>query len=204
MRIISGNFKGRKLIEPIDKKTRPLKDITKESKFNIQEHSNLVKTKINNSKVLDLFAGTGSFGLECISRGSSNVTFVENYPDASNVLKKNIEKFNCEDKSIVINEDVSNGDIETKLIDKKFDIIFLDPPYKTENFINVLNKIIDIKLLNKNGIIIIHRSKKTVESLPKNFQIIQIKTYGISKIIFGYQPRIIIFLVSFFINSTDG
>ena len=68
----------------------------------------------------------------------------------------------------------------------KFDIIFLDPPYKTENFINVLNKIIDIKLLNKNGIIIIHRSKKTVESLPKNFQIIQIKTYGISKIIFGY------------------
>ena len=101
-------------------------------------------------------------------------------------LKKNIEKFNCEDKSIVINEDVSNGDIEKKLIDKKFDIIFLDPPYKTENFINVLNKIIDIKLLNKNGIIIIHRSKKTVESLPKNFQIIQIKTYGISKIIFGY------------------
>ena len=186
MRIISGNFKGRKLIEPVDKKTRPLKDLTKESIFNILEHSNLVKTKINNSKVLDLFAGTGSFGLECISRGSSNVTFVENYPDASDVLKKNIEKFNCEDKSIIINEDVSNGDIETKLIDKKFDIIFLDPPYKTENFINVLNKIIDIKLLNKNGIIIIHRSKKTVESLPKNFQIIQIKTYGISKIIFGY------------------
>ena len=81
MRIISGNFKGRKLIEPIDKKTRPLKDLTKESIFNILEHSNLVKTKINNSKVLDLFAGTGSFGLECISRGSSNVTFVENYKE---------------------------------------------------------------------------------------------------------------------------
>ena len=129
MRIISGNFKGRKLIEPVDKKTRPLKDLTKESIFNILEHSNLVKTKLNNSKVLDLFAGTGSFGLECISRGSSDVTFVENYPDASDVLKKNIEKFNCEDKSIVINEDVSNSDIETKLIDKKFDIIFLDPPY---------------------------------------------------------------------------
>ncbi len=186
MRIISGNFKGRKLIEPVDKKTRPLKDLTKESIFNILEHSNLVKTKINNSKVLDLFAGTGSFGLECISRGSSNVTFVENYPDASDVLKKNIEKFNCEDKSIVINEDITNDDIETRLIDKKFDIIFLDPPYKTENFINLLNKIIDIKLLNKNGIIIIHRSKKIVEILPKNFQIIQIKTYGISKIIFGY------------------
>ena len=100
MRIISGNFKGRKLIEPVDKKTRPLKDLTKESIFNILEHSNLVKTKINNSKVLDLFAGTGSFGLECISRGSSNVTFVENYPDASDVLKKNIEKFKLEHKKI--------------------------------------------------------------------------------------------------------
>ena len=186
MRIISGNFKGRKLIEPVDKKTRPLKDLTKESIFNILEHSNLVKTKLNNSKVLDLFAGTGSFGLECISRGSSNVTFVENYPDASDVLKKNIEKFNCEDKSIVINEDITNDDIETRLIDKKFDIIFLDPPYKTENFINLLNKIINIKLLSKNGIMIIHRSKKTLENLPKNFHIIQIKTYGISKIIFGY------------------
>ncbi|MFL2898143.1 MAG: 16S rRNA (guanine(966)-N(2))-methyltransferase RsmD [Candidatus Pelagibacter sp.] len=186
MRIISGNLKGRKLIEPKNKNTRPLKDLTKESIFNIIEHSNLVRTKINNSKVLDLFAGTGSFGLECISRGSSNVTFVENYPDASDVLKKNIEKFNCEDKSIIINEDIINDDIETKLVDKKFDIIFLDPPYKTCNFINVLNKIINIKILNKNGIMIIHRSKKTLENLPKKFQIIQIKTYGISKIIFGY------------------
>ena len=186
MRIISGNLKGRKLIKPKDKNTRPLKDLTKESIFNILEHSNLVKTKINNSKVLDLFAGTGSFGLECVSRGSSNVTFVENYPEASDVLKKNIKKFNCENKSIIINEEILNNDIETKLIDKKFDIIFLDPPYKTENFINVLNKIINMKLLNKNGIMIIHRSKKTLESLPKTFQIIQVKTYGISKIIFGY------------------
>ena len=197
MRIISGNLKGRKLIEPKDKNTRPLKDLTKESIFNILEHSNLVRTKINNSKVLDLFAGTGSFGLECLSRGSSNVTFIENYPDASDVLKKNIEKFNCKDKSIVINEDILNDDIVTKLVDKKFDIIFLDPPYKTENFINVLNKIINIKILNKNGVIIIHRSKKTLENLPKKFQIIQIKTYGISKIIFGTNLLWLFFLFLF-------
>ena len=197
MRIISGNLKGRKLIEPKDINTRPLKDLTKESIFNILEHSNLVRTKINNSKVLDLFAGTGSFGLECLSRGSSNVTFIENYPDASDVLKKNIEKFNCKDKSIVINEDILNDDIVTKLVDKKFDIIFLDPPYKTENFINVLNKIINIKILNKNGVIIIHRSKKTLENLPKKFQIIQIKTYGISKIIFGTNLLWLFFLFLF-------
>ena len=158
MRIISGNFKGRKLIEPIDKKTRPLKDLTKESIFNILEHSNLVKTKINNSKVLDLFAGTGSFGLECISRGSSNVTFVENYPDASDVLRKNIKKLNCEDKSIVINVDILNDEIEEKFIDKKFDIIFADPPYGKFDYLELF-PLVENKL-SKDGIFC-YESKKT-------------------------------------------
>ena len=186
MRIISGYLKGRKLIEPKNKNTRPLRDLTKESIFNILEHSNLIKTKINESIVLDLFAGSGSFGLECISRGSNKVTFVENYPDATDVLKKNIDKFNCKDKTIIINENIFSNSVEKKLIHKKFDIIFLDPPYKIENFITILNNIINIKILHKKGIIIIHRSKKTQESLPKTFKTIQVKTYGISKIIFGY------------------
>ena len=68
MRIISGIFKGKKLIIPKDKHTRPLKDNVKESIFNILEHSNLINYKISNSNVLDLFSGVGSFGLECISR----------------------------------------------------------------------------------------------------------------------------------------
>ena len=79
MRIISGKFKGRKIFEPVDLKTRPLKDLTKESIFNIIKHSNLIKVDIENSNILDLFSGTGSFGLECISRGASKVTFFENY-----------------------------------------------------------------------------------------------------------------------------
>ena len=75
MRIISGKFKGKKLILPKDRNTRPLKDIVKESIFNLIDHSNKFKIKIENSTVLDLFAGSGSFGLECISRGSENVFF---------------------------------------------------------------------------------------------------------------------------------
>ena len=69
MRIISGSFKGKKIFEPIDNKTRPLKDLTKESIFNLIKHSNKLKINLINSKILDLFSGVGSFGLECLSRG---------------------------------------------------------------------------------------------------------------------------------------
>ena len=88
MRIISGDFKGKKIIEPKDKETRPLKDLTKESIFNILSHSNKFKIKVENSIVLDLFSGVGSFGLECLSRGAQHVTFVENYNGVLPILKK--------------------------------------------------------------------------------------------------------------------
>ena len=79
MRIIGGTFKGVKIFEAFDKNTRPLKDLVKESILNILEHSKDNKINLNRSLVLDLFAGTGSFGLECISRGSTKVYFVEKY-----------------------------------------------------------------------------------------------------------------------------
>ena len=73
MRIISGNCKGKKILEPKDLNTRPLKDLTKESIFNIIVHSNKFNIKLENSNILDLFSGVGSFGLECLSRGSANL-----------------------------------------------------------------------------------------------------------------------------------
>ena len=79
MRIISGIFKGKKLYQPKDEFTRPLKDLTKESLFNIIVHSNKFNGKIKDANILDLFSGIGSFGLECLSREARIVTFVENY-----------------------------------------------------------------------------------------------------------------------------
>jgi len=99
MRIISGYLKGRKIILPKNKTTRPLKDLTKESIFNILQHSNLINFNIEKSRILDLFAGVGSFGLECISRGAESVTFCENYPEALKVLEKNILEFDCKKKN---------------------------------------------------------------------------------------------------------
>ena len=73
MRIIAGKFRGKKLFLPQDKNTRPLKDLVKESIFNLLEHSAQIKKRIKDASVLDLFSGSGSFGLECISRGSQDV-----------------------------------------------------------------------------------------------------------------------------------
>ena len=98
MRIIAGDYKGRKIFEPIDKETRPLKDLTKESIFNILEHSKNLKISIEKSNILDIFSGTGSFGLECISRKASEVYFVEQHKPSIKILIKNIKKLSCENK----------------------------------------------------------------------------------------------------------
>ena len=90
MRVIGGRFKGKKLLEPQDKETRPLKDLTKESIFNIINHSNKFSIDIKKSNVLDLFSGVGSFGIECLSHGASYVTLVENYAGVLPILHKNL------------------------------------------------------------------------------------------------------------------
>ena len=101
MRIIAGKFKGKKLFLPNDKKTRPLKDMVKESIFNLVQHSKKINIEIENSTVLDLFSGSGSFGIECISRGAKNVYFFENYSEALKLLRRNIlalkENQKCKD-----------------------------------------------------------------------------------------------------------
>ena len=184
MRIISGNSKGKRILEPKDPSTRPLKDLTKESIFNILAHSNKFSIKLKNSNVLDLFSGVGSFGLECLSRGSSSLTFVENYKNVLPILKKNIFKLNYQQDSIIIEKNIID-DLNFKIFKKRFDIIFMDPPYKEKNLINILMGIIESNILNHKGIIIIHRHKKEKDKFPEEFKIIEEKTYGISRIIFG-------------------
>ena len=184
MRIISGTFKSKKIFEPKDSSTRPLKDLTKESIFNIIVHSNKLKVNIKNSFVLDLFSGVGSFGIECISREAKHVTFIENYRGVLPILKKNLFSLKVDQRYQVVEQNILDG-INLKNLINKFDIIFLDPPYKEKNLQKILDNISNEKLLKTNGIIIIHRHKKSENQLSKNFKVIEEKKYGISKIIFG-------------------
>mgnify|MGYP001196785626 CR=1 FL=1 len=185
MRIISGYFKGKKISLPDDKHTRPLRDMVKESIFNLIEHSNKINLKIKDAFILDLFSGSGSFGLECISRGAKKVIFIENYFRAFKILNENIRHLNVEEKSKVINQDSFKFFNHNRSFDKKFKIIFMDPPYKEKKINYLIEKIKEKKILDKNGVIIIHRHKLDDVQISQKLKILDERKYGISKIIIG-------------------
>ena len=183
MRIISGLFRGKKIFEPKNKITRPLKDLTKESIFNIINHSNKFEINLNQSNVLDLFSGIGSFGIECLSRGAEKVFFVENYSKVLPILKRNLSMLKNINNYKIIEHDIY--DKKTFLnLNEKFDIIFLDPPFKSKELEKIFSNINIQKILKKNGIIILHRHKNENDFLPAEFKIIEQKIYGLSKIYF--------------------
>ena len=183
MRIIAGDFRGKKILQPKDKFTRPLKDLTKESIFNIINHSNLININLKKSNILDLFSGVGSFGLECISRGALTVTFFENYINSIKILKLNISSMNIQKKIKIIEKNIFD-ERSLESLNQKFEIIFIDPPFKEKKLNFLLKKIYKLKILEKNGLIIIHRHKKEEDKFPEEYKVIKEKTYGISKLIF--------------------
>ena len=181
MRVISGFLRGKKILEPKDIKTRPLKDLTKESIFNIISHSNKFRIDLIGANVLDLFSGVGSFGIECLSRGADKVTFAENYKGVLPVLKKNLINFKSNNRYKILEKDIYKENT-LLMLNEFFDIIFLDPPYKDKNLEKIFETIQKAGILKKNGIIILHRHKKEKDLIPANFKVIEQKEYGISKI----------------------
>ena len=185
MRIIGGKFKNKKILLPTDQLTRPLKDIVRESIFNVIEHSNLIENQILNSSILDLYSGSGSFGLECLSRGALRVDFCENYIPALEILKKNLNHLNCTNHAELFNDTAFNFINNLKRNGIKYDIVFMDPPYKENKIKELLDIIFKNEIFSSKGLFILHRNKKTKDDLPSNFRILLVKTYGLSKIYFG-------------------
>ncbi len=184
MRIISGRFKGKKISFISSSNTRPLRDYVRENIFNIIAHG--VKTQLNLEKgnVLDLYSGVGSFGIECLSRYLCHVVFVEKDTLAFSNLKKNIIDLKVTNRVKIIAQDTKN--YLNKINNKdKFDLIFLDPPYKDITFLKVMTLIKEKKIFNKNHKVIIHRERGCEEKLSDYLKIDLEKNYGRSKIIFG-------------------
>ena len=183
MRIISGLFKGRSIKFLKNSNTRPLKDTVRESIFNILEHSHTIKPKIQNSNILDLYSGIGSFGIECVSRGAKSITFVDQDEIAINILKENLVNLSIINKSKVFNiklEKFLSNDFK-----EKYNIFFLDPPFKDIDFLQNLVLIKKKNIFDKNHLVIIHREKKSKDEFQDILKTIEIKEYGRSKIIFG-------------------
>ena len=149
MRVISGTARGKKLNTLSGLNTRPTLDRVKEALFNI------IQFEVKDAVVLDLFAGTGALGIEALSRGAKEAVFCDKVPDAIKVIKQNIINTNNLDKSTIINKEYQEVLENLSKQNKKFDIVFLDPPYKTNLAIESLQKIIMSDLLTEDGTIII-------------------------------------------------
>ena len=185
MRIISGKLKGSTLYVPKDKSTRPLKDMARESIFNLLIHSKKISFQLENANVLDLYSGTGSFGLECLSRQAKKVYFIEKDKNAIDILKKNINKLKLNDKTKIFFNDVAELINKQNIFELSFDLIFCDPPFKKTDINKLIDTIFNKNLLKKRGIIILHRNKNIKEKLPNFLNLLEERNYGISKIIFG-------------------
>ena len=148
VRIIAGKARGRKLIPPATLETRPTLDRVKESMFSI------IQNYIPDSVVVDVFAGTGSLGLEAASRGAKEVYLVDRSKDAFSLLKQNIENLKFEDTCCALNKDSYEALKYLADKNKVFDVIFIDPPYCREMIPEAIKIIYDKKLLKEDGIIV--------------------------------------------------
>ena len=145
MRVISGTARGRRLGELEGMETRPTTDRVKEALFNI------VQFEVPGRKILDLFGGTGQLGIEALSRGAEHCTFVDQRSDAVALIKNNLKVTDLAEKGRVIQGD-SLGFLQT--CGEKFDVIFLDPPYRADLLERAVEGIAAFDILREHGIII--------------------------------------------------
>lgn len=175
MRVITGELRGKKLKEPSNYDIRPTTDMVKEAIFNI------IQFDIEGRRVLDLFAGTGQLGIECLSRGAESVTFVDQSKEAVSLVKSNLKS--CGVEARVVQDDsiafLSRGG--------KFDVIIIDPPYATNLINKALSVINSVDILSEGGIIVCESSRE--KELPEmespyfmkktyNYGKVKITTYG--------------------------
>ena len=187
MRLISGKFRGRKLIDCEKLKTlRPTTDKNREALFNILQSAKFLKDldfSLIDCNFLDLCCGSGAVGLEAISRNAKKVFFVENNYQHLEILRKNIELLKVENHTKILAENVKN----LNSLNEDFDLIFLDPPYN-ENYQEIVENLLEKKYLKPQTLLVVEFEAKKFqiyeEFFTKNFEILDQRNYGIS--IFGF------------------
>ena len=186
--IIGGKFRKKKIDVPFSE-VRPTSSLKREAIFSIIESyaSSNGFNPYTNKCFIDLFAGSGSFGLEAISRGANFSYFYEVNFEVYKVLLKNCNAICKKNEFIIYNQDGTL--IENINVDFPISAIFLDPPYKTNPFETILKKILDKKILDKDSLIIIETDNKKEFLIPDQLKVVKQKIYNKSKIIFLKELR---------------
>ena len=183
MRIIGGKYKGYTILSQKSLQIRPTSDRARESIFNVLQHSLTTDKQdhvVEDSNVLDLCCGTGALGLEAISRGAKSVLFVDNSPNSSKIVKKNIEKFKIKKNCTVKCQNAT----QIKSINNSFSLFFIDPPYRMEIVGKILESLDKQRILKENAIGVIELGKKRVFDLVDNFLLIKKTTISSSQFLF--------------------
>lgn len=184
MRIIGGNFKGRKLIALSGDDIRPTSDRVREAVFNILE------PWIRGARVLDLYAGTGALGLESLSRGAKDAVFIDAALSSCEIIKKNIALCKMAEETTLIHHDIISSFPQSLRTDP-FDLIFMDPPYGKGYVETTLEKSDFIDLLAPKGIVIVEQSFKESLAEPINgLDIYRQKKYSKTRISFLRKPKL--------------
>ncbi|MBR0138519.1 MAG: 16S rRNA (guanine(966)-N(2))-methyltransferase RsmD [Erysipelotrichaceae bacterium] len=177
MRIVAGEFRSRILQTLPGDNTRPTLDKVREAVF-----SRIGPYFENGERILDLFAGSGAIGLEALSRGAKEAVFVDKSFQAIRVIKKNIESLKVQDRCRVLNLDYNQALNTLGENKEKFDLIYLDPPYKLQAISQILKTVSENELIIKDGIIIAETLKEETIEVPGGFEIEKEAFYGITKI----------------------
>ncbi|MBE7050015.1 MAG: 16S rRNA (guanine(966)-N(2))-methyltransferase RsmD [Ruminococcaceae bacterium] len=171
MRVISGTARGLKLESPKGENTRPTLDSVKEAIFS------MLFDKVWEARILDLFSGSASLGIEALSRGASFCVFCDKSRDSEKVIRQNIEKARMSDKSFVLCSDFKDALKSLSQKGEKFDIVFLDPPYAGGYLDEALELLLSMSLLNE-GATVVCESDFGVEFNMQNYNLIKDKKYG--------------------------
>jgi len=171
IRIIGGRFKGRRLKMVPNPAVRPLPAKLRGALFNI------LQSRILDATFLDGFAGTGSVGLEALSRGASRAVFVEELPQAARIIEANSAKCQAEDMAVVINKEFNRAVIDLGKKGVKFDLIFLDPPYVLLAERNPLKVVRKRKILKPDGLLVIRHHRQYSPS-KEDFRLIRQVDFG--------------------------
>lgn len=180
MRIVSGKFKGRKLIAPEGRDTRPTSDRARESIFNILDHQAWGRAALRGGVVLDAFAGTGALGLEAFSRGAQQVTFMDNDEAAMKCLFANAKNMGSRTEIIALRADITNPPAAPAPVD----LLFMDAPYQA-NLTDVALKALRQKGWLKEGTLcVIETAKKLNWQTPEGFEELDVRKYGVAMVHF--------------------